>query len=178
MAEVKKVLAAPFELCDSGSFHAGYVTGLACGGWGSWEGICVEEWCCSGYTLTTRYRHKQIHGDWCLLLKYLWHCFFILGLLCFTALKETHIYTWHATCCCSWKLNKNPASSLLLLSPLFLLHISSHTQKCKCIDGHPTWAFSPSTYLTAQLTQLLATNASSAAQHMQAQRSQESVPHL
>lgn len=32
MAEVKKVLAAPFELCDSGSFHTGYVTGLACGG--------------------------------------------------------------------------------------------------------------------------------------------------
>lgn len=62
--------------------------------------------------------------------------------------------------------------------PLFLLHISNHTQKCKSIDGHPTWAFSPSTDLTARLTQLLATNASCAAQHMQVQRSQESVPHL
>lgn len=124
------------------------------------------------------YYQIQTQTDTCRVMPIAEISFFILGLLCFTDLKETHIYTWHATCCCSWKLNKDPASSLLLLSPLFLLHISNHAKKCKCIDGHPSWAFSPSTDLTAWLTQLLATNASTAAQHMQVQRNQESVPHL
>lgn len=144
---VKKELSARFEPHDSGSFDTGYVTGLPCGGWGSWEGICVEEWCCSGYTLTTSYRHR------CMLMPLAeipLKLFLYSGLTTLYVLEATHIHTWHATCCCSWKLNKNPASSLLLLPQLFLLHISHHTQKCKRIDGHPTWAFSPSTDLTAR----------------------------
>lgn len=115
MPGVKKVLSAPFEFYYSGSFHTGYVTGLPCGGWGSWEGICVREWCCSGYTLTIRYRHKNIHADWFLKYSQQFPCSGLATPRCHCTEKKPK-YTWHATCCCSCKLNKGETAISLLFS--------------------------------------------------------------